>query len=73
MALHGSDPRRVHHCLLSNLPGKVYASGNRDFVGNHNALQNISSEWNLWGRPFVDTIPSMAHLRTRFIKEDQEM
>lgn len=34
-ALDGSDPSRVHHRLLSNLPEKVYASGNRDGIGSH--------------------------------------
>ena len=71
--LNGSDPSRVHHRLLSNVPEKVYASGNRDGVGSHNVLQKISSERNLHGRPFVDTIKSVDHLRGRFIKEDQEM
>ena len=72
-ALDGSDPSKVHHSLLSNLPEKVYASGNRDGVGSHKVLQKISSERNLRGRPFVDTIQSLAQLRTRFVKEDQEM
>ena len=72
-ALHGSDPSRVHHRLLSNLPAKVYASGNRDGVGSHKMLEKISSERNLRGRPFTDTIQSLAHLRARFVKEDQEM
>ena len=72
-ALDGSDPSRVHHRLLSNLPEKVYASGNRDGIGSHKVLQKISSERNLQGRPFVDTIQSLAHLRARFVKEDQEM
>ena len=57
-ALHGSDPNRVHHRLLSNLPAKVYASGNRDGVGSHKMLEKISSERNLRGRPFTDTIQS---------------
>ena len=61
------------HRLLSNLPEKVYASGNRDGIGSHKVLQKISSERNLQGRPFVDTIQSLAHLRARFVKEDQEM
>ena len=71
--LHGSDPSRVHHRLLANLPEKVYASGNRDGVGSHRVIQKISSERNLRGRPFVDTIQSLAHLRAQFIKEDQAM
>ena len=36
-------------------------------------LQKISSERNLRGRPFIDTIQSLALLRARFVKEDQEM
>lgn len=71
--LDGSDPSRVHHRFLSNLPEKVYASGNRDGVGSHKVLQKISFERNLRGRPFVDTIQSLANLRDRFVKEDQEM
>ncbi len=72
-ALDGMDPSRVHHRLLLNLPAKVYASGNRDGVGNQSVLQKISSERNLRGRPFVDTMQSVAHLRGRFIKEDEDL
>ena len=63
----------MHHCWLSNLPEKLYDSGNRDGVGSPKVLQKISSEWNLQGRPFVDTIQNLAHFRARFVKEDQEM
>ena len=66
--LHGSDPSRVHHHLLANLSEKVYSSGNRDGMGSHHAIQKTSSEQNLCGRPFVDTIQSLAHLRAWFIK-----
>ena len=38
MALDGSDPSRVHHCLLSNVPPKVYASGNRDGVSTQSVI-----------------------------------
>ena len=70
--LDGSDPSRLHHHLLSNLPDKVYASGNRDGVGNQRVLQKISSQRNLRGHPFVDTVQNLAHLRAQFIKEDQD-
>jgi len=72
-ALDGSDLSRVHHRLLSNLPEKVCASGNRDGEGSHKVLQKMSSERNLPGRPFIDAIQSLAHLRAHFVKEDQEM
>lgn len=66
--LSGSHPSRLHHRLLAGLPDKVYASGNRDRVS---ILQRISSKKNLCGRPFVDSVQSLAHLRAQFIKEDQ--
>ena len=69
--LSGSHPSRLHHRLLAGLPDKVYASGNRDKVRTQHILQRISSKKNLRGRPFVDSVQSLAHLRAQFIKEDQ--
>ena len=69
--LSGAHPSRLHHRLLTSLPEKVYASGNRDGVGTQHTLQKISSEKNLRGRPFVDSVQSLAHLRAQFIKDDQ--
>ena len=69
--LSGAHPSRLHHRLLASLPEKVYASGNRDGVGTQHTLQKISSEKNLRGRPFVDSVQSLAHLRAQFIKDDQ--
>ena len=69
--LSGAHPSRLHHRLLASLPEKVYASGKRDGVGTQHTLQKISSEKNLRGRPFVDSVQRLAHLRAHFIKDDQ--
>ena len=38
-------------------------------MGTSHILQKISSEKNLRGRPFVDSVLSLAHLRAQFIEE----
>ena len=70
--LQHEHPSRIHHQLLSSMDPMVYASGNRDSVGNERVLQKISSERNLQDRPYVDFIHSIVARRRKFIEEDQK-
>lgn len=68
--LRHEHPSRVHHRLLSSMEPMVYASGNRDGVGNEGMLQKISSEANLQGRPYADVIHCLIAQKRKFIEED---
>lgn len=48
--LRHEHPSKVYHQILSSLNSTVYASGNRDGVGNEAVLQKISREANLTKR-----------------------